>query len=139
LERNPGPQAEVLLSQAEAALAGLERLNAETAALRQDAGRRESTQAEDRVPPARGPRRPTAEARPGGLRRFEVHLTGEEKWKEVLAESIRITDTEPREIHFEGSKPHIVYYLHALSQPVTELSERMGPVGSAFRGANVTM
>ncbi|WP_035606100.1 hypothetical protein [Haloferula sp. BvORR071] len=60
------------------------------------------------------------------MKRFEVHLIGEEKWKEILAEDIRITDTEPKEIHFEGSKPHIVYYLHALRQPVTELAARNG-------------
>lgn len=61
------------------------------------------------------------------MKRFEVHLIGEDKWKEILAESIRITDTEPKEIHFEGSKPHIVYYVHALRQPVTELPARTGP------------
>jgi hypothetical protein len=61
------------------------------------------------------------------MKRFEVHLIGEDTWKEILAEDIRITDTDPREIHFEGSKPHIVYYVHALRQPVTELPARNGP------------
>ena len=60
------------------------------------------------------------------MKRFEVHLIGEEKWKEVLAESITITDTDPKEIHFEGSKPHVVYYVHALRQQVTEVSAKPG-------------
>ncbi len=63
------------------------------------------------------------------MKRFEVHLIGEDKWKEIPAESIRITDTEPKEIHFEGSRPHIVYYVHALRQPVTELPARNGGPG----------
>lgn len=60
------------------------------------------------------------------MKRFEVHLIGEEKWKEVMAESFTITETEPKEIHFEGSKPHIVYYVHALRQPVTEVCAKPG-------------
>ncbi|QJE95788.1 hypothetical protein [Luteolibacter luteus] len=62
------------------------------------------------------------------MKRFEVHLIGEPKWKEVLAESYRITDSEPKEIHFEGSKPHTVYYVHALRQPVTELHAKTNHV-----------
>jgi hypothetical protein len=62
------------------------------------------------------------------MKRFEVHLIGEEKWKEVLAESFTITDTDPMEIHFQGSKPHVVYYMHALRQPVTEVSAKPVPV-----------
>ena len=62
------------------------------------------------------------------MKRFEVHLIGEDKWKEILAYSYTITDTDPREIHFEGSRPHVVYYLHALRQPVTELPAKTNPV-----------
>ncbi len=57
------------------------------------------------------------------MKRFEVHLIGEDKWKEVMADSYTITDTDPKEIHFEGSRPHAVYYLHA-----TELPARANPV-----------
>ena len=67
------------------------------------------------------------------MKRFEVHLIGQEKWKEVLADSFTITECEPREIHFEGSKPHVVYYVHALRQPVTEVSSRPGPPLMAMR------
>lgn len=62
------------------------------------------------------------------MKRFEVHLIGEDKWKEVMADSYTITETDPKEIHFEGSRPHTVYYLHALRQPVTELPARANPV-----------
>jgi hypothetical protein len=58
------------------------------------------------------------------MKRFEVHLIGEDMWKEVMAESYTITDTDPKEIHFQASRPHTVYYLHALRQPVTELPAR---------------
>lgn len=62
------------------------------------------------------------------MKRFEVHLIGESMWKEVLAESYTIKDSEPKEIHFEGSKPHVVYYVHALRQPVTEVHSKAVPV-----------
>jgi hypothetical protein len=62
------------------------------------------------------------------MKRFEVHLIGEDKWKEILADSYTITNTDPKEIHFEGSRPHVVYYLHALRQPVTELPAKTNPV-----------
>jgi len=45
------------------------------------------------------------------MKRFEVHLIGEEKWKEVLADSITITETEPRAyrpLHTGCNKPHRV-------------------------------
>jgi hypothetical protein len=65
------------------------------------------------------------------MKRFEVHLIGEPMWKEVVAESYTITDSDPKEIHFEGSRPHVVYYLHALRQPVTELPAKSAPMAMA--------